>query len=285
MHERYRVLAVEWTVVGPTTGRSRLTSNTSGLKILPVGTVKGSVALVTGAGWGFGPGIARALAAGGADVALVDVTREATEELATAIAALGRRAVSLACDLRDAVQIATAVASAEAELGPIDILVNNGQRWADDSGGPAPLLAVDELSEEAWDNTFDVGVKAAFLCSKAVFPSMKERGGKIINVGSDAGVRGSAKRAHAAGSAEALRALTKCTAFDWGRYGINVNVMSPSVNSDPSAPPAPAEPDGRRVITGAVTQDDAGALAVFLAGAGTDYVTGQTFIVGGRAVL
>jgi NAD(P)-dependent dehydrogenase (short-subunit alcohol dehydrogenase family) len=249
-----------------------------------VGKLDGKVALVTGAGVGFGPGISEALAGEGADVVLADLTLPPLEGIAKAIAEVERRAVPIACDLRDLAQIEQMVAKAVEKLGPIDILVNNGQSSDD---GPLPLvLSLEEISDESWDHTFDVGVKAAFRCSKAVFPHMRGRGGKIINVGSDAGIRGGAKRGHYAASMEALRALTKCTAFDWGQYGINVNLIAPSVQSDPSAaPPRGERPDGRRVITGDVTQDDAGALAVFLAESGTDYVTGQTFVVGGRVVI
>jgi 2-hydroxycyclohexanecarboxyl-CoA dehydrogenase len=251
-----------------------------------VGKLDGKVAIVTGAGLGFGPGISLALAGEGADVVLVDLTLPPTEEIAKAIAELGRRAVPIACDLGDPTQIEQMVAKGVEELGPIDILVNNGQRWGSEEGPAPPLLSLEEISDESWDHTFEVGVKAAFRCSKAVLPHMQGRGGKIVNVGSDVGIRGGAKRAQYASSTEALRALTKCTAFDWGQYGITVNVIAPSVQSDPSAAPAPSDdPDGHRVITGNVTQDDVGAVAVFLASAGTDYVTGQTFIVGGRVVI
>jgi NAD(P)-dependent dehydrogenase (short-subunit alcohol dehydrogenase family) len=246
----------------------------------------GKVAVVTGSGWGFGPGISLALARDGADVVLVDLSLSMTEAVANTITALGRRALPVACDLAQVPQIEHMMAKAVAELGAIDILVNNGQRWSSDDEPAPPLASLEDISGEWWDHTFEIGVKAAFLCSRAVFPHMKGRGGKIINVASDAGIRGTAKRAHYAASSEAIRALTKCTAFDWGRHGINANVISPSVQSDPSDPPVSTEGvGGRRVITGRVTQDDAGALAVFLAGEGTDYVTGQTFVLGGRVVI
>ena len=251
-----------------------------------MGKLDGKVAIVTGAGWGFGPCISQALAREGADVVLVDLTLSPTAEIASVITDLGRRALPVACDVGDVAQIEQMVTMAVEELGPIDILVNNGQRWSADDEPAPPLLSLEDISDACWDHTFEIGVKAAFICSKIVFPHMKGRGGKIINVGSDVGIRGSSKRAHYAASMEALRALTKCTAFDWGQYGVNVNVISPSVHSDPSAAPASRiGAEGRRVITGAVTQDDAGALAVFLASDGTDYVTGQTFVLGGRVVI
>jgi NAD(P)-dependent dehydrogenase (short-subunit alcohol dehydrogenase family) len=250
-----------------------------------MGKLEGKVALVTGAGWGYGPGISQALAREGAAVCVVDLTLEAANEAASAIAELGGRAMPVSCDVGQAAQVEQAVTACVQELGSIDILVNNGQRWSP-AEGAVPLVSLEDIDDDSWDHTFDIGVKAAFVCSKAVFPHMKGRGGKIVNVGSDAGIRGGARRAHYAASAEALRALTKCTAYDWGQYGINVNVISPSVQSDPTAVPPPAEgPDGRRVVTGYVTQDDAGAISVFLASDATDYVTGQTFVVGGRVVI
>ena len=255
-----------------------------------MGKLEGKVAIVTGSGWGLGPAISLALAREGADVVLVDLTIPPIREVASEITELGRRALAVTCDVADSAQVDQMVAKGVEEFGPIDILVNNPQRFglSDDRRSP-PRVSLENLSEEWWEHTFQTGVKAAFLCSKAVFPYMKERGGKIINIGSDAGIRGVGLHAHYASNAEALRGLTKSAAFDWGEYGINVNVISPTVQSEDSAAPAaierPAAQPARRVIRGTVTPNDAGALAVFLASAGTDYVTGQTFVLGGNVVL
>lgn len=255
-----------------------------------MGKLEGRVAIVTGSGWGFGPAISLALAREGADVVLVDLTLPPIREVASEITELGRRALAVTCDVGDWAQVDQMVAKGVEAFGPIDILVNNPQRFGltDDLCSP-PRASLEDLSEEWWEHTFQTGVKAAFLCSKAVFPQMKGRGGKIINVGSDAGIRGVGLHAHYAANTEALRGLTKSAAFDWGEYGINVNVISLTVQSEASAAPAaiegPAAQPARRVIRGTVTLDDAGALAVFLASAATDYVTGQTFVLGGNVVL
>jgi NAD(P)-dependent dehydrogenase (short-subunit alcohol dehydrogenase family) len=251
-----------------------------------VGRLDGKVAIVTGAGLGYGPGISQALAREGAGLAVVDLTIDAAKQVADAITELGGRALPLECDLSDVAQVGQMVAKGVDEFGRVDVLVNNGQRWGPENGTAPPVVSLEDLTDDWWDHSFEIGVKAAFLCSKAVFPHMRDRGGKIVNVGSDAGIRGGPRRAQYAPSSEALRALTKCTAYDWGRYGINVNVISPSSQSDPAAAPAPREDaNGHRVITGAVTQNDVGSLAVFLASDATNYVTGQTFVVGGRVVI
>src|SRR5258708_39822203 len=144
-----------------------------------MGKLDGKVALVTGAGVGFGPGISRALAGEGADVVLADLTVPPIEGIAKAIAEFGRRAVPIACDLRDPAQIEQMVAKGVEELGPIDILVNNGQRGGSADGSVPLVLSLEDISDDVWDHTFDIGVKAAFRCSKAVFPHMRGRGGKI----------------------------------------------------------------------------------------------------------
>jgi NAD(P)-dependent dehydrogenase (short-subunit alcohol dehydrogenase family) len=255
-----------------------------------MGKLEGRVAIVTGSGWGFGPAISLALAHEGADVVLVDLTLPPIRDIASEITQLGGRALAVACDVADGAQVHQMVTRGAEAFGRIDILVNSPQRFGltDDLCMP-PRVSLEDLSEECWEHTFQTGVKAAFLCSKAVFPQMKERGGKIINIGSDVGIRGAGLHSHYAANAEALRGLTKSAAFDWGEYGINVNVITPTGQSAASAVPAATEGSGRqqarRVIRGTVTPEDAGALAVFLASAATDYVTGQTFVLGGSVVL
>jgi NAD(P)-dependent dehydrogenase (short-subunit alcohol dehydrogenase family) len=251
-----------------------------------VGKLEEKVAVVTGAGWALGPAISLALAREGADIVLVDLARPPIAALASEIRELGRQALPVACDVGEFGQVAAMVAKAIETYSRIDILVNNAQRFylGDDECSP-PLVSLEDVSEELWDGTFDTGVKAAFFCSKAIFPHMRERGGKIVNVGSDAGIRGSSRSAHCAASSEALRGLTKSAALDWGGYGITVNVISSSVRSDAWANEDAPVATERRVIDGNVTAEDAGALAVFLASAATDYVTGQTFVLGGSVVL
>ena len=162
----------------------------------------GRVALVTGASRGIGRAIALALAGAGADVVVNCRERvRSAEEAADAVRAKGRRALAIAADVSDARAVEGMVRSAEAELGPVDVLVNNA--------GVAIPRDLDELTEEEFDRTLAVNLKGAFLCARAVLPGMRaRRWGRIVNISSGAArgagvdrralqrVQGRARRAH-----------------------------------------------------------------------------------------
>ena len=179
------------------------------------------VAIVTGGGRGLGREIALAFAREGADLALAATGRPALESTAAEIRALGRRAIAVVADVTEEPAVAELVRRTLAELGGIDVLVNN-------AGVTGPTAPADEVSLEDWDRTLAVNLTGAFLCAKAVLPHMAARGrGKIVNIASIAGHIGYALRAPYAVSKWGMIGLTLTLAQEWGARGIQVNAISP----------------------------------------------------------
>jgi NAD(P)-dependent dehydrogenase (short-subunit alcohol dehydrogenase family) len=255
-----------------------------------MGRLEGKVAIVTGGGQGVGKGIALAFAREGARVVIAEINPETANETADEIKALGHQALAVVCDVGAEEQVTAMVAKAASEFGPIDILVNNAQSWTGRSayhlGSP-----IESFPEDWWDLAFQTGVKATLYCCKAVFPHMKDRGGKIINFASYMGVIGWEGSADYNANKEAIRGLSRTAAREWGKYGINVNVICPAAISPAMIAFGMASPDKVEEMTKAIEQiplkrvgdpeKDIGPVAVFLASADSDFVTGQTIMVDG----
>ena len=198
----------------------------------------GKVALVTGAGGrnGIGRAIATRLAKEGADVAVNDIAEHpyATDQgdwqglpdLVREIEAIGQRAISVVADVGDAEQVRQMVDQTVAHFGKIDILVNNAGTIA----GKDRLPVVD-LAEEDWDRVQRVNVKGVFLCSQAVARHLiaQGTGGKIINMSSVTGKRGSARFAAYSASKFAVIGFTQCLAQELAPYQVNVNAICPGL--------------------------------------------------------
>ena len=183
------------------------------------------IALVTGAGQGVGLGIALALSAAGARVVLAGRTLGKVEKAAVDLAARGGTALAVACNVRDPADLAAAVSRAAEAFGGLDILVNNAQE--------VPLGTLDEVSDEAFLAGFESGPLASFRLMKLARPHMAARGGgTIINLASSAGLRWDMSGYGAYGAVkQAIRALTRAGAAEWGREGIRVLTIAPHAES------------------------------------------------------
>jgi 3-oxoacyl-[acyl-carrier protein] reductase len=184
--------------------------------------LSGQVAIVTGGGRGIGRGIAIELARAGADIVICSWSRDAAHLEATApeIRALGRRCAAIETDVREADQIQNMVQQTLREFGHIDILVNNA--------GANFFVPAEKMSLNAWNVILNINLTGTFLCCRAVFESMStQKCGKIVNIGSTAGIDGSPLSAHYGASKAGILNLTKSLASDWGKYGIRVNCVSP----------------------------------------------------------
>ena len=200
--------------------------------------LNGKVALVTGAGGknGIGRAIATRLAKEGADVAVNDITEhpyaaDQTEwqglpDVVREIKAMGQRAISVVADVADAEQVKEMVDKTVAHFGKIDILVNNAGTIAGKDRVP-----VVDLAEEDWDRVQRVNVKGVYLCSQAVarYLITQGTGGKIINMSSVTGKRGSARFAAYSASKFAVIGFTQSLACELAPYQVNVNAICPGL--------------------------------------------------------
>jgi 3-oxoacyl-[acyl-carrier protein] reductase len=244
------------------------------------GSLEGRVAIVTGGGGGLGEGICGALAAADAAVAAVDVAREEAERVAERISSNGARCVALEADVSDRRSTEAMVENVVGEFGGVDILVNNAAIY--------PLRPWTEIEEEEWDRVMAVNLKGYFLCARAAFPHMRDRGhGRIINVASITFFIGWAGFLDYVSSKGAVIGFTRTLAREVGADGVTVNAVSPG------AFPTAAErvhPDqealNRRILEQQClkrrgTPEDVGKLVAFLASDAASFITGQTIMIDG----
>ncbi len=183
-------------------------------------------ALVTGAGSGIGLGVARALAKAGAAVALADLRPEAAEEGAAAIRAAGGQAIAIEGDMSDPEAIASAVQTADGQLGGVDILVNNA--------GLQYVAPIEQFPLEMWQKLLAVMLTGPFLATKAVIPLMKAKGwGRIINISSVHGKVASAFKSAYCSAKHGVVGLTRVAAMELASGGITVNAICPGYVDTP----------------------------------------------------
>jgi NAD(P)-dependent dehydrogenase (short-subunit alcohol dehydrogenase family) len=241
----------------------------------------GKIVLVTGAQRGIGRAIAVRFAQAGADVALNYLDDKAAAESAAAeIAALGRRATTLAADVANPAEARRLVAAAERELGPVDVLVNNAAIFP-----RAPFL---ELTEDAWDTVLATNLKSTFVCSQEAARRMVAAGrpGTIINISSGAPYRGSMRATAYMASKLGIVGLTRGMARELAPHHIRVNAVAPGVTN--TAMPRLGNSEdalmalGRDNPTGRLAEpEDIADVVVFLATDEARYVVGQLIHVNG----
>jgi 3-oxoacyl-[acyl-carrier protein] reductase len=233
--------------------------------------LKNRVALVTGGSRGIGAAIVQALAAAGAAVAINYRERaDAAEALAASIRKTGGRAIAVAADVSQADAVAQMFARMEAELGAVDILINNS--------GIAITRGIDDLSEDEFDQTIAVNLKSVFLCTRAALPAMRrKRFGRIVNISSGAARGGGAIGPHYNASKAGVEGLTRGYAARLVKEGITVNAVAPSlIETDMMNAPEFIS----RIPLGRFGRPEEVAQAVMLL-IGNDYMTGQTIAMSG----
>lgn len=247
--------------------------------------LQGKVALITGAGQGIGQGVALAMSAAGASVAVAGRTLEKLEETARLVTERGGKALALACNVKSAQDLADAVDKTVAAFGGLDVLVNNAQE--------VPLGTLDDVTDDAFVAGFESGPLASLRLMKLAKPHLVARGGgTIFNFCSSAGIRWDMTGYGAyAAVKQAIRSLTRAAAAEWGRDGIRVLTIAPHAESPGlkwwfENNPEEAEAFFRTIPLGRIgkLEEDIGRALVALCGPDMSYLTGATIpLDGGQA--
>src|SRR5690349_861865 len=251
------------------------------------------VVLVTGAGAGIGRATALAMAEAGANVAAADIDLAAAQRTADEAAGNVRRAIAIEADCGDVASIDAMIVRTLAELGRLDVIVNNA--------GVTRYAQIMDLTEADWDRIHRVNAKGVFFClQRAAREMIKQGGGRIINIASISGrgYPGASNAAYAA-SKGAVISLTWMAAQQLGRHNINVNAICPGVTRTElgarnateraaergiTVEELQAEAEARIPIGRANQPEDIAAMAVFLASPAARNITGQAYNVDGGLV-
>ncbi|NBS96211.1 MAG: glucose 1-dehydrogenase [Betaproteobacteria bacterium] len=245
----------------------------------------GKIAIVTGAGGGFGEGIARAYVAAGARVIVADIKSEAAQRVARE---LGAAASAFTVDVTQKAQVEALVGHCVDTFGIPDIVVNN----AGTTHKNRPMLEVDEAT---FDRVFAVNVKSIYHMTQAVLPLLRQKGGGVIlNIGSTAGIRPRPGLTWYNASKGAVNLLSKSMAIELGPDKIRVNAICPVMGVTGLLEDfmgMPDSPENRARITGSIplgrlsTAEDVATASVFLASDAAAFFTGIEFPVdGGRTI-
>ena len=239
----------------------------------------GKIALITGGSRGIGKAIAVKLASLGADIAVVDLNvGEATDSVCKELREMGVRAEAFACDVTDFAAAKEAVEAVKKTFGTVDILVNNAGITRDG--------LIMSMKEEAFDSVVDTNLKGTFNMIRHCTPLfVKQRGGKIINISSVAGIMGNAGQANYSASKAGVIGLTKSVARELASRNVCCNAIAPGfIKTDMTEAISADNPLMQAIPLGRVgVPEEVAELAAFLCAA--DYITGEVVrIDGGMAI-
>jgi NAD(P)-dependent dehydrogenase (short-subunit alcohol dehydrogenase family) len=249
--------------------------------------LKDHVAIITGAAGGIGAAIAVGYAEEGVKVVIADILDG--KESVNAIEKAGSEAIFVKTDVTKQEQCDAMAKAAVDRFGTIHILVNNAAMYANIIKKP-----FHEIATEEWNWVMEVNTTGPFHCTKAVFPYMKEKGGKIINVASSIVFEGAMGMPHYVASKGAVMAFTRCMARELGGFNINVNSLAPGyTQSEASKKVERNRADGgidpeqimmqKRCLKRSEEPQDLVGTAIFLASNMSDFITGQLILCDGGA--
>jgi NAD(P)-dependent dehydrogenase (short-subunit alcohol dehydrogenase family) len=246
--------------------------------------------IVTGATYGIGESIARALVAEGATVAVMARSAGLGEPKARELTAKGPgMARFYRCDVSDRPQVKHAFAAAVKDMGGLDGIVH--------VAGVETFGQPETETDESWDHHFNINAKGTFITNQEVFPYLREKGGRIINFGAGVAANGSAEISAYSASKAAVHTWTRCIAQAWGKYNITANIICPAVWSPMyEQHRASYTPEQLRAHDARMAQiihiggklgdpdRDLTPMIIFLLGDGARFLTGQTYPIDGGAV-
>ncbi len=247
--------------------------------------VDGRVVLITGSGQGIGRGMALHLGKRGATIVVAEWKAHRVERVVDELHGLGVEAMGVECNILERDSIDAAIAATVERYGRIDGLINNAHTFT--AHVPIAEAGADDM------DTNHGTVKGTLWAMQAAYPHMKAQGwGRIVNFASAAGITGMAGYGPYNASKEAIRALTRTAAREWGRDGIVVNAIAPGAASKRGQESMARDEDAYREFARSHPigrqgdpEDDIGPVALFLCSDGCRYLTGQTFMVDGGAFL
>jgi 2-hydroxycyclohexanecarboxyl-CoA dehydrogenase len=241
-----------------------------------VARLVGKVAIVTGASRGIGKSVAVELAQEGADVVVAARTEHLLDEVVNEIEANGGQALSVVCDVADSEHVERLISRAVDRFGGIDILVNAAQTAAVEG-------CLESYPMDDWETAMQSGLYGTLAVMRGAFPFLKDSsGGSIVNFGDPDAIVGEPSKVAMNVTKEAVRALSRTAAREWGRYGIRVNVVSPAARSERVADQLTAQADLEEWLLTQIPSGKLGDVAdvarvvVFLASADSAMLTGMT---------
>lgn len=252
-------------------------------------TLAGRTVLVTGAGQGVGRGLALAAAAAGASVVVTARRHEAAADVVAEIEGRGDAgsAVPAVCDVTDLAQVEAAVAVAVDRFGGLDAAVHNAT--SPQSSRSAPL---EDVTDEMWDELVAVALRGAFHLAVASAAPLRDRQGTLVLLTSTAAIEGSAPLPVYAAVKAAQRTMVKGLAREWGPQGVRVNALAPVAVTRAMADFFEREPEAAERLAERAAlrrlgdpEADIGRALTFLVGPDSAFVTGQTLVVNGGAML
>jgi len=238
------------------------------------------VVFITGGGSGIGAAMVEAFAAQGAHVAFVDILEEESKKLSERLGALGLTTRFIGCDVTNLSALAAAMAETKAQLGPIEVLINNaGNDWRH---------AADEVTEDLWDRTLALNLKHQFFAAQEARKEMRERGGgSIVNFSSIAWMRGAPRLSVYATAKAGVVGLTNSLAREFGPDNIRVNAIAPgAVITERQRRLWFDEEDirgivERQCVSRVLVAEDVARLALFLAADDSAMITKQCIVIDG----
>jgi NAD(P)-dependent dehydrogenase (short-subunit alcohol dehydrogenase family) len=244
--------------------------------------LKGKVAIITGGARGIGKGMTTALAKAGASVTFTDIKEEILKKTEKELKDQGYKVQGVIADGRSDEAVKNAVKKTVDAFGSVYMVVNN-------ANVEQPFKPLEEVTRADIDDMFEAGYFAAWRYMMAVVPHMKEAGGgSLVNIASDAGLWGNPGMLPYNSCKEAMRAMMRTAAREWGKYSIIANTIIPGALTEGAqayfdANPGHLENRKKQMLLGrmGIPEDDLGALAVFLCSDGAKYLTGETIKMNG----
>lgn len=245
--------------------------------------LKDKAVIITGGAGGIGSGMAKAMVKEGAKVAIVDLNEEQGNAVAAELQAISPDSMFIKADLTERDRLHEIVDTVVEKYGKLDVLVNNAHA--------SRQVNFEDTTQEDMDFSFNTGFYPTFYLMQSAFVHLKESKGSIINFASGAGLEGQKTQTAYAAAKEAIRAISKVAANEWGEHGINVNIISPIAMTPGVEAWSKEHPETFEAIVSKVPmkrwgdpEKDIGPIAVFLASEDSNYMTGQTLMADGGSI-